>query len=205
MKGALVAWSWSWTADRLCKPLCYWRARLNAVMSLKLFIFLVQVQRLELIRSEEFERGIVGRTALCGQHLQARQERVCRFNSHITLSPHTHTNTTTLFLLSPSVSCLTSFIFVITFFVLFMHTNFTNLHLKQKTLVIPPLQKGHIHNPGSLSEWVSHRLLASSRASCLTATKLNFPSTRVIESYSSYHYRVAMLLLRSCYPIATPA
>lgn len=93
MKGALVAWSWNRMADRLCNPLCYWRARLKAVMSLKLFIFHVQVQRLVLIRSEEFLQGIVGCMALCSQHLQARQGRVSRrsFDSRFAPSPRTHT------------------------------------------------------------------------------------------------------------------
>lgn len=99
MKGALVAWSWNRMADRLCNPLCYWRARLKAVMSLKLFIFHVQVQRLVLIRSEEFLQGIVGCMALCSQHLQARQGRVCSsrsFDSRFALSPRMHATVFTL-------------------------------------------------------------------------------------------------------------
>lgn len=97
MKGALVAWSWNRMADRLCNPLCYWRARLKAVMSLKLFIFHVQVQRLVLIRSEEFLQGIVGCMALCSQHLQARQGRVCSSGSFdSTLSPRMHATVFTL-------------------------------------------------------------------------------------------------------------
>lgn len=59
MKGALVAWSWNWLAGLLCKPLCYWRARLKAVMSLKLFIFHVQC-------SAHQEQGILARH--CGMH-----------------------------------------------------------------------------------------------------------------------------------------